>query len=70
MRNVLATGMSGTGKWAADDGAGEWLWREDQIAELLATDHEQPLFVCRCLSNQVRFYGQFDAVMLLRAPPT
>jgi|SRR5918911_173624 adenylate kinase family enzyme len=49
-------------------GADEWLWREDRMAELLAEDGEAPLFVSGCLSNQVKFYDRFDAIVLLSAP--
>ncbi len=53
---------------AADDPAGEWLWREDRMAELLASEHEQTLYVSGCMSNQGRFYDRFDAIVLLSAP--
>jgi len=47
---------------------GEWLWREDRMAELLASEDEGVLFVSGCMSNQGRFYDRFDAVVLLSAP--
>jgi dephospho-CoA kinase len=47
---------------------GEWVWREDRIAELLAADGEPTLYVSGCVSNQGRFYDSFDAVVLLSAP--
>jgi shikimate kinase len=48
---------------------GEWLWREDRIAELLA-GHEDaaPLFVQGTTRNQVVFYPRFDHIVLLSAP--
>ena len=46
----------------------QWLWREDRIAELLATHAGPPLYVSGCMSNQVKFYDRFDAVVLLSAP--
>jgi dephospho-CoA kinase len=49
-------------------GADEWLWREDRMAQLLAEDGEPALFVSGCMSNQVKFYDRFDAVVLLSAP--
>ena len=52
----------------ADDGAGEWLWRDDRIAELLAEDDGRTLYVSGCVSNQRRFYDRFDAIVLLSAP--
>jgi adenylate kinase family enzyme len=47
---------------------GEWVWREDRIAELLAADGGRTLYVSGCVSNQGRFYDRFDAVVLLSAP--
>ena len=44
------------------------MWREDDVAELLARAHETTLFVSGTVSNQRRFYSQFDAVVLLSAP--
>jgi dephospho-CoA kinase len=44
------------------------LWREDRIAELLARSRKATLFVSGTVSNQGRFYPQFDAVVLLSAP--
>ena len=52
----------------ADDGAGEWLWREDRIAELLAEAGGGILYVAGCASNQGTFYDRFEAVVLLSAP--
>jgi dephospho-CoA kinase len=49
------------------DGARDWVWREDAIAELLA-EQGRTLFVAGCKSNQGRFYPQFEAVVLLTAP--
>jgi hypothetical protein len=46
---------------------GEWVWREDRIAELLAADGERTLYVSGCVANQGRFYDRFDAVVLLSA---
>jgi dephospho-CoA kinase len=47
---------------------GEWMWREDRIAELLAADGDRALYVSGCVPNQGRFYDRFDAVVLLSAP--
>ena len=49
-------------------GAGEWLWREDRIAALLAPEDNDVLYVSGCMSNQGKFYHRFDAVVLLSAP--
>lgn len=51
-----------------DEAEGEWLWREDRMAELLAEEDERSLFVSGCVANQGRFYDRFDAVVLLSAP--
>lgn len=48
--------------------ANEWLWREDRIAELLASEEGGVLFVSGCMSNQGKFYDRFHAVVLLSAP--
>ena len=53
-------------EWS-DEAAG-YVWREDRVAELLAQEREAPLFVSGTVSNQRRFYPDFDAVVLLSAP--
>ena len=53
---------------ASGEATGEWLWREDRIAELLATEDDRTLYVSGCMSNQGRFYDRFEAVVLLSAP--
>jgi broad-specificity NMP kinase len=45
-----------------------YVWREDRLSELLARERERPLFVSGTVSNQGRFYPQFDAVVVLSAP--
>jgi dephospho-CoA kinase len=53
-----------------DVGEGEeWVWREERVRELLAEDTADALFVSGCASNQGKFYPQFDAIVLLSAPP-
>jgi broad-specificity NMP kinase len=47
---------------------GEWLWREDRIAAVLAEDASEPLFVRGTSRNQVVFYPLFDHIVLLSAP--
>lgn len=47
---------------------GEPMWREPAIDELLARPRGLPLIVGGTVVNQGRFYGQFDAVVLLSAP--
>jgi shikimate kinase len=48
-----------------DDG---YVWREDRLAELLSIHAGTTLYVSGTVSNQGRFYPQFDAIVLLSAP--
>jgi shikimate kinase len=50
------------------DGPG-WVWREDRISQLLATEDADVLFVSACVPNQARFYARFDHIVLLTASP-
>lgn len=55
----------------AQSGADEehdWVWREDRMRRLLATDDADVLFVSGCKSNQGTFYEHFDHIVLLTAP--
>jgi broad-specificity NMP kinase len=63
---VVDTDLSGWTKWCEEDGG--YVWREDRIAEVLAGAHDVTLYVSGAVSNQGRFYSQFDAVVLLSAP--
>ena len=63
---VVDTDEPGWTAWSDQDGG--YVWREAQIADLLAKDRPQTLFVSGTVSNQGRFYGDFDAVVLLSAP--
>ena len=67
---VVETDVPPWSEWIPAAGAaeGEWLWREDLIAQLLASDKEPTLYVSGCVSNQGKFYDRFDAVVLLAAP--
>jgi shikimate kinase len=46
----------------------DWVWREERIEALLATEDGEVLFVSGCRSNQGAFYHRFDHVVLLSAP--
>ncbi len=46
----------------------DWVWREDRLHQLLATDDAPVLFVSGCKSNQGAFYPQFDQIILLSVP--
>jgi dephospho-CoA kinase len=50
------------------DGSVDWIWREQEMADLLTGDHPGSLFVAGCRSNQGQFYPLFDHVVLLSAP--
>ena len=67
---VVETDLPPWSEWipAGGDTEGEWRWREDLIAELLAADGERTLYVSGCVANQGTFYDRFDAVVLLAAP--
>src|ERR1700730_4837201 len=52
-------------EWDAD---GEELWLEDEVQRLLDVEDSDALFLAGCAENQVKFYPQFDDVVLLSAP--
>lgn len=54
--------------WSYHTPDGDWVWREDRVQEFLAQDAGDTLFVSGCATNQVTFYPQFDAIVLLSAP--
>jgi dephospho-CoA kinase len=64
---VVDTDEPGWTEWS--DRADGYVWREDRIADLLARDDGPSLYVSGTVSNQGRFYPQFDAIVLLSAPP-
>ena len=63
---VVDTDYGGWSEWSDADGG--YVWREDRIAKLLARQQGPPLYISGTVSNQGRFYPQFDAVVLLSAP--
>jgi shikimate kinase len=46
----------------------DWVWREDRIADLLATRDAGVLFLGGCAANMGQFYPLFDHIVLLSAP--
>jgi dephospho-CoA kinase len=63
MVNVRAGELTGIGSGL------DWMWREDRIQDLLATENATGvLFVSGCSSNQGKFYDRFDHIILLTAP--
>jgi dephospho-CoA kinase len=63
---TVDTDEPGLTEWSDEEDG--YVWREERIAELLARDREAPLVVSGTVSNQGRFYPDFDAVVLLSAP--
>jgi shikimate kinase len=55
--------------WSETRADGEWVWREDRVADLLAANDDDLLFVSGCAENQGRFHERFEHVVLLSAPP-
>ena len=52
---TVDTDLPGWSEWVPrGDGGGEWHWREDRIAELLATEDNRTLYVSGCVPNQGR----------------
>lgn len=63
---VVDTDDPGWTDWSErEDG---YVWREQQVADLLAREPKTCLFVSGTVSNQGKFYPCFDAVVLLSAP--
>jgi dephospho-CoA kinase len=63
---VVDTDVGGWSVWSdAEDG---YVWDEDRIDELLEYEEGRTLYVSGTVSNQVRFYPRFDAIVLLSAP--
>lgn len=46
----------------------DWVWREERIEPLLATEDTDILFVSGCAANMRRFLPHFDHIILLSAP--
>ena len=63
---VIDTDEPGWTEWS--DREEGYVWREDRIRELLAGEEGPALYVSGTVSNQSRFYGYFDAVVLLSVP--
>lgn len=63
---VVDTDEPGWTEWSREDGG--YIWLEDRIAACLASERPTTLYLSGAVSNQGRFYPQFDAVVLLSAP--
>jgi shikimate kinase len=66
MRTGLPASPSETDGYVWDEL--DWVWQEDRMAELLAADDGDVLFVAGTAANQGRFYPLFDSIILLSAP--
>jgi shikimate kinase len=66
-RGYRAVDMDEPG-WSEYGPDGDWVWREDRIQDLLSLKDGEVLFVSGCATNQVKFYPQFDEIVLLSAP--
>ena len=64
---TVDTDEPGWSTWS--ERAGGYVWDEDLIGELLATENDPALYLSGTVSNQGRFYPRFDAIVLLSAPP-
>jgi shikimate kinase len=51
-----------------DWGNRDWLWREDRIRDLLATEDAEVLFLAGSAANMGAFLPRFDHIILLSAP--
>src|SRR6266487_1639757 len=54
--------------WSERGPDGDWVWREERIQLLLSIEDCDVLFLSGCATNQVKFYPQFDHIVLLSAP--
>ena len=60
------TDEPGWTRWSNEDDG--YVWVEERIAKLLARVRRRTLYVSGTVSNQGRFYRDFDAVVLLSVP--
>jgi hypothetical protein len=63
---TVDTDEPGWSRWSERDGG--YVWNEDRIRALLSVPDDRSLYVSGTVSNQGRFYPQFDAIVLLSAP--
>jgi len=63
--NAVDLDSEGMCEWDAN---GDERWLEDEVQHLLDTEAGDALFLAGCAENQVKFYPQFDHVVLLSAP--
>jgi len=63
---TVDTDEPGWTRWSERDGG--CVWNEGRIRDLLDAQDDRSLYVSGTVSNQGRFYPQFDAIVLLSAP--
>jgi shikimate kinase len=63
---TVDTDEPGWSQWSERDGG--YVWNEGRIRELLSVEDDRSLYISGTVSNQGRFYPQFDAIVLLSAP--
>jgi dephospho-CoA kinase len=63
---AVDTDEPGWTRWSDEDDG--YVWIEERMTELLSRSGPTTLFVSGTVSNQGRFYRDFDAVVLLSAP--
>jgi len=54
--------------WSIYSATGDWIWREDRVAELLNEPEDEVIFISGCAENQGQFYPQLEHIILLSAP--
>ena len=54
--------------WSEHGPDGDWVWCEARVQALLSREDGDVLFVSGCAENQVKFYPQFNEIVLLSAP--
>ena len=54
--------------WVRRGADGGWLWQVERVRAFLRTDPEGAVFLSGCSESQVRFYPDFDLILLLTAP--
>src|SRR6266702_1111367 len=46
----------------------DWVWNEERVRDLVATQGNGLTFMSGCASNMSKFYPDFDYIILLTAP--
>ena len=63
---VVDTDDGGWSEWSvSEDG---YVWDQQRVRDLLAREQGSTLYISGTVSNQGRFYPQFDAIVLLSTP--